>query len=67
MKLTTARALRTFLFYIDDQNMTVEQLRRLLFVVQEQDAPRTVEDLSYTVNVLHMTRRPIRQSEQETK
>lgn len=39
----TARQMREMLFNLDNQQMTVEELRKRLFEVQEQDKPVNVD------------------------
>lgn len=45
----TARQIRLFLFFLDNEQMTVEELRRYLFDL-EQDKPLTDQALAAQVN-----------------
>lgn len=55
----TARQIRLFLFFLDNQHMSVEELRRYLFDL-EQDQPLTDQALAAQVN-REANRQPIQE------
>jgi hypothetical protein len=66
MKTTkiTARQLRHLLFTIDNQDMTIRDLRTILFDA-EQDTPYSIEDLGSWANAVDMGRRIRREQSEE--
>jgi hypothetical protein len=66
MKTTkiTARQLRHLLFTLDNQDMTIRDLRAILFDA-EQDTPYTIEDLGSWANAVDMGRRIRREQSEE--
>lgn len=52
----TARQLRHLLFAIDNQEMTIGQLRAVLFE-SEQDQPYSIEDLGCWINAVNTMRK----------
>jgi hypothetical protein len=66
MKTTkiTARQIRHLLFTLDNQDMTIRDLRAILFNA-DQDAPHTIEDLGSWANAVDMGQRIRREQSEE--